>query len=819
MPQTLMDRQVTFSVKGMSCASCAAKIEKKVGGLRGVRQAQVNFGSESATVQYDPDLVSLTDVTATVEELGYEAPRDKITFSVEGMTCASCVSRVEKQLQKLEGVIQAEVNLATEKATVEYLAAQTDLAAFREALDEIGYTVPQEAAVDTASTDRAEERQDREIRELKYKLIFSSIAVALIMAGQLQGSLPVLGSLLLATPVQFWAGWQFYRGTWKGLRHGAVDMNTLVAFGTSAAYFYSAYAAFFPASAASAGGEIGIYFDTSAIIITLVLLGRFLEARAKGGVTEAIKKLVGLQPKTARVERQGKEIEIPIAQVRKGDTICVRPGEKIPVDGILLEGASTVDESMITGESIPVQRKKGDEVVGASINKTGFFKMRAERLGRESVLGQIIKLVEEAQGSKAPVQRLADRIAGIFVLVVMGCATLAFAFWWLWGGSIVTLPSSNFQFALMVFIAVLIIACPCALGLATPTAIMVGTGKGAEFGILIKGGETLEMAQKLDTIVFDKTGTLTLGQPKVLDVITNPNADVSADTLLSLAASIEKGSEHPLGQAIVEEAKSRSLKLTEISDFEALPGYGLQAVVEGRLMGIGNLKLLERQGVDVSALKERVAEIAAQGKTPMILFREKTALGVIGAADSLKPHAAEAVSKLQELGLRVMMVTGDNESTARAIAGELKIDEVRHDVLPGGKADIVKQLMADGRFVAMVGDGINDAPALAHAHIGVALGTGTDVAMEASDITLMRDDLNAVVDAIKLSKATMRTIKQNLFWAFFYNFLGIPIAAGVFYPFFGLLLKPVFAAAAMSFSSVSVVSNSLLLKRFQPTRG
>lgn len=822
MPETntIRNRQITLPIKGMSCASCASKIEKKLGGLEGVREAQVNFGTESAVVQYNPDIVSPVDMSEAVEKLGYEAPREKITFAVEGMTCASCVSRVEKKLLDIDGVLQVDVNLATEKATVDYFSTRTGTRDFKTALEQMGYSVPLEEEVEGApAVDAVEKRRRDETRRLKFKLIFSAAACGLIFLGQMRGGLPffpdsdgnLLWLFLLATPVQFWAGWQFYRGAWKGFQHNAPDMNTLIAIGTSAAYFYSVFAVFFPSSLALAGQDAGIYFDTSAIIITLVLLGRFMETRAKGKASEAIKKLMGLQPKIACVERDGKEMEIPVQEVRKGDIVCVRPGEKIPVDGVIREGSSSVDESMITGESIPVDKRPGEEVIGGSINKTGFFKMRASRLGKESVLGQIVKLVEEAQGSKAPVQRLADKVAGVFVSAVVAFACLAFAAWWLWGGS--------FQFALMIFISVMIIACPCALGLATPTAIMVGAGKGAEMGILIKGGETLERVRELDTIVFDKTGTLTQGQPQVTDVFVDPESNISAEAMLVFAASLEKGSEHPLGQAVVAEAKSRGLKLKKNSDFKALPGFGVQAMVEGRSVGLGNLKLMRAMNVDISEVKERAEETARQGKTPMILSLEQRAVGVIAAASSLKPRAKQAVERLQRAGLEVMIVTGDNQYTARAIADELGIHNVMSEVLPGDKAAMVKKLMEDGRFVAMVGDGINDAPALAQANIGIAIGTGTDVAMEASDITLMSGDLNAVADAIELSKKTMRTIRQNLFWAFFYNFLGLPIAAGILYPFFGILLKPAYAAAAMSFSSVSVIGNSLLLKRFQPQSG
>ena len=591
-------------------------------------------------------------------------------------------------------------------------------------------------------------------------------------------------------------------------------MNTLIAVGTSAAYFYSVCATFFPVWV----GIPEVYYDTSVMIITLVLLGRWMEARAKHSASSAIKKLMGLQPKTAHVERDGKELEISVEDLVVGDLVLVRPGEKIPVDGILINGQSSIDESMLTGESVPVEKKSGDEVIGASINKTGFFKMRVTRLGKDTLLAQIIHLVEQAQGSKAPVQRLADKIAAIFVPVVIVLALLVFAFWWSFGDSFGPLPTTPFLFALMAFISVMIIACPCALGLATPTAIMVGTGKGAEMGILIKGGEALEQAEKLDTIVFDKTGTLTSGKPEVADVLLSPGAVLDTDHLLVLAGSLEKNSEHPLAQAVVSEVKKRGLRLETLSDFEALPGFGVQGKIEGKNIFLGNMKLMEEKKIDFSLVREDLEKLTGQGKTPMILSVDGNVEGIITTIDALKPYAKETVHRLKMMGLKVMMVTGDNRKTAQAVARKLEIDDVVAGVLPAQKRDEIRKLVAQGHKVAMVGDGINDAPALAESTVGIALGSGTDVAMEASDITLVTSDLRAVPQAIELSKKTLTKIRQNLFWAFFYNVLGIPIAAGLLYPFYGILLKPVFAAVAMSLSSVSVVGNSLLLKRFSPSK-
>lgn len=822
--ETSAMRHIKLPVKGMSCASCAARIEKKVGELDGVKQASVNFGAEQAAVQYDPDLQSPLKMLAVIEGLGFAVPRIHGTFPVDGMTCASCVARVEKKLLSLPGVSKAQVNLASERAMIEYIPSITDFQDFQSALEQIGYGI--HPAEEKVSGDSEEARHRREISMLRNRFVFSAVASALIMfSGMKPEWFSVTDSFsqnlllfLLATPVQFWAGWRFYRGTWAGLIHGYADMNTLIAVGTSAAYLYSTFAIFFSGSLTFLGQEAMVYYDSSAMIISLVLMGRLLEARAKGRASDAIRKLIGLQARTARVWRDGVELDIPIEEVVLGDTVVVRPGEKIPVDGVIQEGMTTVDESMVTGESIPVEKKPGDTVIGASINNTGYFKIQASHLGKESVLSRIIQLVEEAQGSKAPVQRLADQVAGIFVPVVIGIASLAFMFWWIFGASIATLPVSPFVFALMIFISVMIIACPCALGLATPTAIMVGSGKGAELGILIKGGETLEQVGQLDTVLFDKTGTLTWGKPEVTDVFVDPDSNMSAERLLFQAASLEKGSEHPLAQAIVREARQRNIKLGEISGFNALPGFGVEGKLEGEAIILGNLKLMRDRQIDVFRFQSHCAEMARQGKTPMLLGVGKKISGIIAAADTVKPHARDTIRRLQEMGLEVWMVTGDNAQTAQAIATELHIDNVISEVLPGDKAKEVAKLQAEGRFVAMVGDGINDAPALAGANIGIAMGSGTDIAMEASDITLMTRDLNAVADAIELSKKTMLKIRQNLFWAFFYNCLGIPIAAGVLYPAYGILLQPVFAAAAMAFSSVSVVSNSLLLKNFRPRR-
>ena len=799
----------------MSCASCSARIEKKVGELEGVDSVHVNFAAEVATIEFDPQKIPASQFPKTIAKLGFEVPRLNKAFPVEGMTCASCVSRVEKKLASLEGVHKVDVNLATEQVLVDYIPALVDFEVLRLALEQAGYRLlpSQEESV---SSDDDEARHLKHLAQLKQKLILSGLISLAVMFFSMQSLFDIewknILLFILATPVQFFCGWQFYRGAVNGFRHGYADMNTLIAVGTSSAYFYSIFATLFPV------GVPEVYYDTSVMIITLVLLGRWMEARAKHSASSAIKKLMGLQPKTAHVERDGKELEISVEDLVVGDVVLVRPGEKIPVDGILTNGQSSIDESMLTGESVPVEKKSGDEVIGASINKTGFFKMQVTRMGKDTLLAQIIHLVEQAQGSKAPVQRLADKIAAIFVPVVIALALLAFAFWWGFGDSLGPLPTSPFLFALMIFISVMIIACPCALGLATPTAIMVGTGKGAEMGILIKGGEALEQAEKLDTIVFDKTGTLTSGKPEVADVLLSPGAVLDTDNLLVLAGSLEKNSEHPLAQAVVSEVKKRGLRFKALADFEALPGFGVQGTIEDKNIFLGNMKLMEEKKIDFSRVRDDLEKLTGQGKTPMILSVDGNVEGIITTIDALKPYAKETVHHLKMMGLKVMMVTGDNRKTAQAVARKLEIDDVVAEVLPAQKRDEIMKQVAQGRKVAMVGDGINDAPALAESTVGIALGSGTDVAMEASDITLVTSDLRAVPQAIELSRKTLAKIRQNLFWAFFYNVLGIPIAAGLLYPFYGVLLKPVFAAVAMSLSSVSVVGNSLLLKRFSPSK-
>ena len=808
--------KVQFGISGMSCASCVSKIEKQLRALPGVFSASVNLATERAQVEYDADHVGLQAIHQAVESLGYhvlplseptDGPQHRIQFGVVGMSCASCVSKIENALRAVPGVTSAEVNLATERAQVAFHPPETSFASIQKAVEDVGYQVVQ---IVDAAEDTDKLRREQAYRRLRLRFLLGVVLTLPILLGSLPGLFPWMPDFMnryevlfaLTLPVQFGVGYSFYTGTWRTLRHLTADMNTLIAVGTTAAFVYSTIETFLPQ--VFEGSHI--YFDTSAVIITLILLGRVLEMRAKGQTSEAIKKLMGLQPRTARIIQDGIEVDIHVEEVQIGDRVLVRPGEKIPVDGILREGHSTTDESMLTGESMPVEKFQGDEVIGATLNKTGSFQFEATKVGKDTALAQIIKLVQEAQGSKAPIQRLADVISGYFVPIVIAIALVTFGIWLGFG------PSPALTFALMNFVAVLIIACPCALGLATPTAIMVGTGKGAEYGVLIKGGESLETAHKLKTIVLDKTGTLTKGEPSVTDIL--PAEGFMESSLLLLAASAERGSEHPLGQAILQEAQKQVLALAEPTDFNAIAGHGIEARVDGRQLVMGNLRLMHERSIEPGLYARDAEKLASQGKTPMFVAIDGSFAGIIAVADTLKEHSVEAVATLHKLGIEVAMLTGDNQATAEAIAQQVGIDRVLAEVLPEDKANEVRKLQEEGRVVAMVGDGINDAPALAQADVGIAIGTGTDVAMEASDITLMRDDLRGVVTAIQLSKRTMRTIKQNLFWAFVYNTAGIPIAAGLLYPFTGVLLNPMIASLAMAFSSVSVLMNSLRLRRF-----
>jgi Cu+-exporting ATPase len=799
------------------------------GGLKevdGVTSAAVNLANERATVQFDPEKTSVEKMVAAVRDVGYDVMLDKVTLPIGGMTCAACVMHVENGLKEVPGVLNVAVNLATERATVEFVPGAVTIADFKKAVEDTGYEVldlgdKQEELVDRERELREQERL-REWQDLVTGIIFTTPLFILSMTHDVVHNVPDLRAaygwffgawyfnwilFALATPVFFYVGRSYHRGGFKSLMAGGPNMDLLISLGTNAAYWFSVIVLLAPVFGIKMDSMS--YFESAAVIITLIKVGKYLEARAKGQTSEAIKNLMKLQAKTARVERDGAEIEIPIEQVRVGDVVNVRPGEKIPVDGVILSGYSSVDESMITGESLPVEKNAGSAVIGATINKMGAFKFEARKVGRETALAQIIRLVEDAQGSKAPIQRLADQISSVFVPIVVGIAAVTFIVWMIFGAQ----PAFNMAF--VNFVAVLIIACPCALGLATPTAIMVGTGKGAENGVLIRSGGALETAHKVTAIILDKTGTLTRGMPAVTDTITNDQLPMTKNDFLRLVASAEKNSEHPLGQAIAKHAQEAGMKLSEPTDFGAVAGHGVRAQVDGHTILIGNAKLMADSGISLAGLSDKASALADEGKTPMFAAIDHQAAGIIAVSDTLKPNSKAAVAELKKLGLKVYMLTGDNERTAAAIAKQVGIDHYFAQVLPHQKSDKVKELQAQGEKVAMVGDGINDAPALVQADIGIAIGTGTDVAMQAAEITLVSGDLRGVVTAIALSKQTIRTIRGNLFWAFFYNVLGIPVAAGALYPFFAILLNPIIAAGAMAFSSVFVVTNSLRLRGFK----
>jgi len=805
-------RRIDIPISGMHCASCASTIQKGLSGREGIADAAVNFMTSQATINYQPKKIGLQDMVKDIRERGYDVSVASVEIPIQGMKCASCVKTIENALKKVPGVLRVNVNLAAENAWVEYMPGVTDGEALRRVIAESGFH-PLEIKTGEETVDAADQAREQEFRSLKRKFLFGLAFALPVFLGSMPRLFPWVPEFLirpyvlwlLATPVQFWIGRMFYRGAWGALKHRNADMNTLIAVGTSAAYLYSTAATLFPGFFASGGRSVHVYFDTSVMIIVLILFGRMLEARAKSRSFAAIRKLMELQPKTARVLRDGQTIDIPVDEVVPGDEVVVRPGEKIPVDGTVTSGSSSVDESMITGESMPVRKSSGDSVIGATINKTGGFRFRATKVGRDTALAQIIRLVREAQGSKAPIQRLADVIAGIFVPVVLIIALVTFGIWVVFG------QERNITFALLNFVSVLIIACPCALGLATPTAVMVGTGRGAEKGILIKGGESLETAYKLDTIIFDKTGTLTEGIPEVTDVLPAPGW--AEKDLLFYAAGAESGSEHPLGDALIRAARNRGVESETVEEFQALEGRGLEGRVAGKRVVVGSSRLMAERGMSSPALDAGAEEWALDGKTPVFVSVEGKPAGAVAVSDPLKEESREAVAKLRKMGLEVIMLTGDRRPTAEAIARRAGISQVLAEVLPGDKARAVKNLQTGGKRVAMVGDGINDAPALAQADVGIAIGSGTDIAMEASDITLIRGDLHGVSAAMELSRQTIRVIKQNLFWAFFYNTVGIPIAAGILYPFFGILLSPIIASAAMAFSSVSVVTNSLRLRR------
>ncbi|MCM2534468.1 cadmium-translocating P-type ATPase [Neobacillus pocheonensis] len=795
-------KETNFQITGMTCAACATRIEKVLKKMEGVKEATVNLALEKSTIKYDPELLSDLDFQKKIQDLGYDVVKEKKEFDITGMTCAACANRIEKGLYKLEGVSEATVNLALESATVEYNPSLIGPQEIIKRVQSLGYG----AISKEEKNERVDHRQEQ-IKKQQGKFIFSAILSfpllwAMVSHFSFTSFIYLPGifmnpwvQLALATPVQFIIGKQFYVGAYKALRNKSANMDVLVALGTSAAFFYSLYETL--KTIAVYTQMVDLYFETSSILITLILLGKLFEAKAKGRSSEAIKKLMGLQAKTAIVVRDGIEKEIPLEEVVEGDIVYIKPGEKVPVDGEILEGQSSLDESMLTGESVPVDKTLGDSVIGATINKNGFLKVKATKVGRESVLAQIIKVVEEAQGSKAPIQRLADQISGIFVPIVVGIAVVTFLIWFIW------ISPGEFATALEKLIAVLVIACPCALGLATPTSIMAGSGRAAEFGILFKGGEHLERTHRIDTVILDKTGTVTKGVPQLTDVIVHESIK---NEFLSLVASAENKSEHPLAQAIVEGVKEMNIPLTEVQEFEAIPGYGVKAMVDNKKILIGTRKLMLIEEIDISEAISTMESLESNGKTAMLVSFDGIYIGIIAVADAIKDTSKEAVRRLKDLNINVIMITGDNSRTAESIAKQVGIDHVIAEVLPEGKAEEVKKLQVEGKKVAMVGDGINDAPALAVADIGMALGTGTDVAMEAADITLIKGDLNTIADAIFMSKKTIRNIRQNLFLALAYNCIGIPIAASG-------LLAPWLAGAAMAFSSVSVILNALRLQR------
>ena len=808
-------KKVSMKIEGMSCSACANRIERIVNKLDGVEKGAVNFAAETLALEYDESAVELGQVEAAIEKAGFKVKKNikDYTFKVEGMTCSACANRVERVTQKIEGVELAVVNFATEKLTIKLDADVASYGQVKAAVEKAGFQL-----VSEEDTIKGEEKKHDEASKLLIRFIISlifAVPLLIISMGHMVGMpLPHLidpmmnpfnfgiVQLILTLPVVM-AGYKFYQVGIKNLIQLSPNMDSLIAIGTLTAFFYSVFG-IYKITQGDASYAMHLYFESAAVILTLITLGKYLEAVSKGKTSQAIKALMGLAPKTATIERNGRELEVPIEEVVVGDLVLVKPGEKLPVDGEVIEGSTAIDESMLTGESIPVEKTVGSLVIGASINKTGFIKYKATKVGRDTALSQIVKLVEDAQGSKAPIAKMADIISAYFVPIVIGLAILSSVAWLLAGETGV--------FALSIFISVLVIACPCALGLATPTAIMVGTGKGAEYGVLIKGGEALETTHKLSTLIFDKTGTITEGKPKVTDIVTT---NLSEEQLLIYAASAEKGSEHPLGEAIVRAAIDRGYQLCELESFNAIPGHGIEVGIQGKQMLLGNKKLMIEKTIDVSSLSETSDQLAYDGKTPMYMAIDGQLAGIIAVADTVKESSKKAIETLHQMGIKVAMITGDNQKTADAIARQVGIDLVLAEVLPADKANEVKKLQETGVKVGMVGDGINDAPALAQADIGIAIGSGTDVAIESADIVLMKSDLMDVSTAIKLSKATIRNIKENLFWAFAYNVLGIPVAMGLLHLLGGPLLNPMIAAAAMSLSSVSVLLNALRLRRFK----
>ncbi|MBU5595120.1 heavy metal translocating P-type ATPase [Amphibacillus sp. MSJ-3] len=814
----------TFDIEGMTCASCAQTVEKATNKLSGVESAQVNLATEKLNINYDESVLSVQDIQNAVSDAGYKAvPKtEKKTLSISGMTCASCAQTVEKTSAKLDGVLKSQVNLATEKLMIEYDPTKVSMTDVTSAIADAGYQAKEDIEGSLNSYDEVKNKKTEQMDSIWRRFWLSAVfAIPLlyISMGPMVGlPLPLIIDpdanaiyfatlqLILTAPV-IALGWSYYTGGYKALFKGHPNMDSLIALGTSAAVLYSLVATFH-VWAGDPSYSHELYYESAAVILTLITLGKYLETRSKGKTSEAIEKLMDLAPKTATVIRDGQELKLAIDEVVVGDQMIVKPGEKIPVDGVITEGRTSVDESMLTGESIPVEKNIGDSLVGGSFNKNGTVRYQATKVGKDTALAQIIQLVEDAQGSKAPIAKMADVISGYFVPIVIGLALVSGLAWYFSGQTGI--------FALTIMISVLVIACPCALGLATPTAIMVGTGKGAEHGVLIKGGEALETTHKVEMIVFDKTGTITEGKPVVTDIITNETT--TDQELLRLAASAEKGSEHPLGEAIVREAEAKGLDLIDIQSFEAIPGHGIEVSVNDKKLLAGNRKLMDDRKISLGDLAAESDRLANEGKTPMYIAIDEGMAGIIAVADTVKENSAKAIERLHKMGIEVGMITGDNSRTAEAIAKQVGIDRVMSEVLPEDKANEVKKIQDEGRKVAMVGDGINDAPALAQADIGIAIGSGTDVAIESADIVLMRSDLLDVSSAIQLSRATIRNIKENLFWAFAYNVLGIPFAMGVFHIFGGPLLSPMIAGAAMSLSSVSVLANALRLKRFNPSR-
>ncbi len=821
---------IKIGVGGMTCQHCRAAIEKALKAMDGVISASVNLANGFANVDYDPARVKVAELLQVIESVGYSAGTAKTRLAIKNMHCASCVTKIETALKTTHGVLSASANLGSKAVDVEYVPEAVDFSGIRQAIESAGHQIADPSAADVAAAvdadvDSEELARDQEYRTLMRKFWFAAAVSIPVMGLSYPDLIPglrdwmpagsdtrqIVWALLgvLTLPVLLWSGSQFFSGMWDGLKHRSANMHTLISIGITAAFVYSVVAVAYPGMFPTV--ELAeVFWDVTAVVTALVVLGLALELKAKGRTSEAIKKLMGLQAKTARVVRDGKEVDLPVEEVVAGDIVIVRPGEKIPVDGELTQGSSAIDESMITGESMPVEKKVGDEVIGSTLNKTGSFQFRATKVGKDTALASIIRMVKDAQGSKAPIQRVVDLVSGYFVPTVMILGVLAAMAWYIVG------PEPRIIYATIVLVTTLIIACPCALGLATPTSLTVGIGKGAENGILIRSGDALQTSQRLDTLVLDKTGTITRGEPSLTDVVVAKGWNEAE--VLRLAASLERGSEHPLGEAIVKGAEQRGFDLFNTADFAAIPGYGVGGRIDGKEVLLGNAKLMSDRKIAIDGLTGDWERLASGGKTPMYVAIDNQAAGLIAVADTVKPDSQQAIEMLKAMGIEVVMLTGDNQRTADAIAREVGVDRVLAEVLPDQKAHEVQKLQLEGKTVGMVGDGINDAPALAQADVGFAIGTGTDVAIEASDVTLIKGSLVGVVTAIEISRATMRNVRQNLVGAFGYNTLGIPVAMGLLYPFFGLLLSPLIAAAAMAFSSVTVISNANRLRFFQPRR-